>query len=246
MELTVTTPDGAMRVHRARPPGDQAAPAVVMYMDAVGYREELRALTHLVAQQGYECWLPNLYYRDGGPSFDPHTPRRDFDKFAPLMRKVTRDVVLVDTRAVLDRMKVEPLVAHGAKGCIGFCMGGRLALWAAGAFPEDFAAAASLHGGQLGSDAPDSPHRFASRMRCETYLGFASDDPLVPAEHIRTIETALRDAAIPFESEIHPDTLHGYMFPERFCYQQSAAEASWRKVFALFARRLQRVTGAAT
>lgn len=246
MELTVTTPDGAMRVYRARPPLDHAAPAVVMYMDAVGYREELRALARLVAQEGYECWLPDLYYRDGGPSFDAHTPRRDFDKFAPLMRKVTRDVVLADTRAVLDRMKSEPLVAPGAKGCIGFCMGGRLALWAAAAFPEDFAAAASLHGGQLGSDAPDSPHRFAARMRCETYLGFASDDPLVPTEHIRTIESALRAAGVPFESEVHPGTLHGYIFPERFCYQQPAADASWRKIHALFARRLRRASVAAT
>jgi carboxymethylenebutenolidase len=215
-----------------------AVPAVLMYMDAVGYREELRALARRVAHQGFECWLPDLYYRDGGPSFNPHTPRQDFEKFAPLMRKVTRDVVLADTRSVLERMDAEPLVARTGKGCIGFCMGGRLALWAAGAFPEHFAAAASLHGGQLGSEADDSPHRYAKRLRCEVYLGFASDDPLVPAEHIRTMEGALRDAGVPFDSEIHAETQHGYMFPERFCYQALAAEASWRKVFALFARRL--------
>lgn len=241
MELNIPTSDGTMRVHRARPSDESVAPAVLMFMDAVGYREELRVLARRVAQAGYECWLPDLYYRDGGPSFNPRTPREDFDKFAPLMRKVSRESVLADTRAVLARMAMEPLVASDGKGCIGFCMGGRLALWAAGAFPEHFTAACSLHGGQLGTDAPESPHRYARRMRCEVYLGFASDDSLVPEAHICTIESALRNAGIAFESETHAGTQHGYMFPERFCYSPVAAEASWEKVFALFARRLGRM-----
>lgn len=240
MELIVTTPDGAMRVYRARPGGEKAAPAVLMFMDAVGYRDELKGLARRVAGQGYECWLPDLYYREGGPSFNARTPREDFDRFAPLMRKVTRERVIADTRAVLERMDAEPDILREGKGCIGFCMGGRLALWAASTFPEHFVAACSLHGGQLGSEAPDSPHRFAGRLRCEAYLGFASDDPLVPAEHVRTIEGALRAAGVVFESETHSGTQHGYMFPERFCYQPAAAEASWQKVFAVFARRLGR------
>jgi carboxymethylenebutenolidase len=236
--LDVATAEGSMRVYRVRPEGGQFAPAVLMYMDAIGFREELRGLARLVAQHGYDCWLPDLYYRDGGPSFNARTPSEDFEKFAPLMRKVTREVALADTAAVLLRMDADPLVARGPKGCVGFCMGGRLALWAAASFPEQFAAAASLHGGQLGSDAPDSPHRYAGHMRCEIYLGHASDDPLMPAEQIRALERALRDAGVAFVSEVHAGAQHGYMFPERFCYAPIAAQASWQRVFALFARRL--------
>jgi carboxymethylenebutenolidase len=236
--LSVDTRDGAMRVFVARPPQQHAAPAVVMYMDAIGYREELRDLARRVAQHGYACWLPDLYYRDGGPAFDAYRPDRDFDRFAPLMRKLARDVVVGDTAALLARMRADAGVRPAAKGCVGFCMGGRFALWAAAAFPDDFAACASLHGGQLGTDAPDSPHRFASALRCELYLGFASDDPLVPPQHVMTLERALHEAGVVYQSEIHAGTEHGYMFPQRYCYRREAAEASWAKVFALFARRL--------
>jgi carboxymethylenebutenolidase len=236
--LVLPAPDGLMRVYRVRPHDDRPAPGVVMYMDAVGFRPELCGLARHVAAQGYDCWLPDLYYRDGGPSFDAYTPNEDFDKFAPLMRKVTRQVVLGDTAIVLDRMNADQRVERTPLGCVGFCMGGRLALWAASAFATRFGAAASLHGGQLGTDAPDSPHRYASDLRSEVYLGFASDDPLVPVEHVCTICDALLASGVPFECETHPDTRHGYMFPERFCYNARAAGASWSKVFALFARRL--------
>ena len=236
--LSLDARDGAMRVFVARPRDDRPAAGVVMYMDAVGYRDELRALARRVANQGYACWLPDLYYRDGGPAFDAYLPDRDFERFAPLMRRLVRDVIVADTATLLAAMQADPGVQAGAKGCVGFCMGGRFALWALGAFPDEFAAGASLHGGQLGTEAPDSPHRFAAAFRSELYLGFASDDPLVPPQHVATLERALRAAGVRYESEVHPGTEHGYMFPQRRCYQRDAAEASWSKIFALFARRL--------
>jgi carboxymethylenebutenolidase len=206
----------------------------------------LRELARHVARQGYACWLPDLYYRDGGPAFDAHRPERDFDRFAPLMRRLVRDTIVSDTSALLARMRTDPNVRSGAKGCVGFCMGGRFALWTAGAFPGDFAACASLHGGQLGTDdAPDSPHRYAGALRCELYLGFASDDPLVPPQHVAILERALREAGVPFQSEVHAGTEHGYMFPERYCYREAAATASWAKIFALFSRRLRPTEAAA-
>jgi carboxymethylenebutenolidase len=236
--LSVDTRDGAMRVFVARPEDAASASGVVMYMDAVGYREELRELARRVAREGYACWLPDLYHRDGGPSFDAYRPDRDFDRFAPLMGKLVRDVIVADTAALLAAMDADPAVAKGAKACIGFCMGGRFALWAAGAFPHEFAACASLHGGRLGTEAADSPHRYARDMRCELYLGFASDDPLVPKQHITTLERALDEARVPYESQVHAGTEHGYMFPQRYCHASAAAEKSWAKVFALFRRRL--------
>jgi carboxymethylenebutenolidase len=236
--LSVDTQDGPMRVFVARPRDSATAPGVVMYMDAVGYREELRELARHVAREGYACWLPDLYHRDGGPSFETYEPDRDFERFAPLMGKLVRDVIVADTAALLAAMNADPAVKRGPKGCIGFCMGGRFALWAAGAFPDEFAACASLHGGRLGTEAADSPHRYACDMRCELYLGFASDDPLVPGQHITTLERALDEARVPYESEVHADTEHGYMFPERYCHAPVAAAKSWSKIFALFRRRL--------
>jgi carboxymethylenebutenolidase len=236
-ESEVPTGDGTMRTFNARP-AHGVAPAVILYMDAVGYREELKDFARRLAQAGYSSWLPDLFYRDGGPSFDPHFPRTDYEKFAPLMRKLTRNAVLSDTRALVDWIDASE-IPPGRIGTIGFCMGGRMALWAAAEFPERVAAVASLHGGQLGTASPDSPHRFADRLACELYLGFAGDDDLVPQEHIDTLRAALDAAGLRYESETHPGTQHGYTFPARHCYDHGAAERSWERVLSLFARKLK-------
>lgn len=235
-EVQVPTGDGSMRTFNARP-ASGPSPAAIIYMDAIGYREELKEFAVRLARAGYSAWLPDLYHRDGGPSFNPHQPGEDFELFAPLMKKLTRDVVVRDTGALIrwiDAQQDTP----GKIGTIGFCMGGRMALWAAAAFPERVAAAASLHGGQLGTASADSPHRFADRFECELYLGFASDDDLVPQEHIDTLRDALDDAQVRYELETHPGTQHGYTFPARHCYNHEAAEKSWTRVLALFARNL--------
>jgi hypothetical protein len=44
-------------------------------------------------------------------------------------------------------------------------MGGNCSLTAAGAFPDRFAAVASFHGGNLGTDKPDSPHLFVKNNK---------------------------------------------------------------------------------
>lgn len=235
-ELQVPTGEGSMRTFNARRSFGQS-PDVILYMDAVGYREELKEFARRLARAGYSGWLPDLYHRDGGPSFNPHSPREDLEEFTPLMRKLTRDVVLRDTRALIDWIGAHESPS-GKMGTIGFCMGGRMALWAAAEFPERVAAAASLHGGQLGTASPDSPHRSADRLDCELYLGFASDDDLVPQEHIDTLLKALDAAQVRYEIETHPGTRHGYTFPLRNCYNHAAAERSWERVLSLFARKL--------
>ncbi len=47
-------------------PGDGGPfPAVVLYMDVWGIREELRDIARRIATVGYYCVLPDLYYRQG-------------------------------------------------------------------------------------------------------------------------------------------------------------------------------------
>jgi len=235
-ELQIPAADGTMRAFNARP-GSGPAPAVIIYMDAVGYRDELKEFARRLACAGYSAWLPDLFYRDGGPSFNTLNPREDLARFTPLMKKLTREVLLRDTAALIRWIDAHDATCRIAT--IGFCMGGRMALWAAAEYPERIAAAASLHGGQLGTASPDSPHRFADRFRCRMYLGFASDDDLVPQEHIDTLHAALDAAGVQYESQTHHGTQHGYMFPERHCHHRAAAERSWDRVLALFARELR-------
>ena len=65
---------------------------------------------------------------------------------------------------ILEFLAEQPEVADTKVGTTGYCMGGGLALNAAGRFPDRVGAAASFHGGQIASEAPDSPHLLAGDM----------------------------------------------------------------------------------
>ena len=47
------------------PPGDGPWPAVIVYMDAMAVRPELKSMAERLAANGYVVALPNLFYRAG-------------------------------------------------------------------------------------------------------------------------------------------------------------------------------------
>ena len=70
-QIAVRTGAGEMPVHIARGGASTRVPLVVFYMDALGWRDELRQMAARIAALGYFVAMPNLFYRAGNPSFDP-------------------------------------------------------------------------------------------------------------------------------------------------------------------------------
>ena len=124
-------------------------------------------------------------------------------------------------------------------GSIGYCMGGRHVLCAAGHFPQHFVASASLHGTYLISDKPDSSHRRLAAMRGEYYCGFAETDPYAPPAMIAELGLILAKCpGVRYTHVIHPATLHGYALPDRDIYVKAAAERDWELIFAMYHRQI--------
>ena len=73
-------------------------------------------------------------------------------------------------------------------------MGGNASVTAAGAFPDRFAAIASFHGGNLGTDKPDSPHLFVRNISGRVYVAGAIEDASFPEEQKIRLEKALTEA----------------------------------------------------
>ena len=63
--VRIQTRDGRMLSYYAHPDEPGAYPAVIIYMDAPGTRQELRDIAKRVAANGYFCLLPDMYYRLG-------------------------------------------------------------------------------------------------------------------------------------------------------------------------------------
>ena len=69
-DVLVNTRYGRQPAFAACPEAPGPFPAIILYMDAPGFREELRNMARRMAKHGYYCLLPDLYYRLGTLRFD--------------------------------------------------------------------------------------------------------------------------------------------------------------------------------
>lgn len=238
-DIGIETADGTAPAALFSPAKDGPA-GVILYMDAFGPRPALYRMAERLADEGYAVLVPDLFYRFGeyGP-FDAKTAFAD-EKTGAQLRKMlgetTQAMTVADTAAFLD-----VLADHGATGkiaTVGYCMGGARALNAAAAFPERIAAAASFHGGNLASDAEDSPHRRAADIKARVYVGVAGVDRSFPPEQSARLAQALREAEVDHIIENYVGMEHGWAVSDHRVYDEAGAERHWARLTTLLRETL--------
>ncbi|MDP3174119.1 MAG: dienelactone hydrolase family protein [Phenylobacterium sp.] len=238
--VDIATRDGTMTTFICHPERGGPHPVIIIYMDAPGIREELRDMARRLGTAGYYVVLPNMYYRSGemelGPIGAEGSPERA--KMFALMNSITIPMVMDDTAAILDLVAGRAAASPGPIGCMGYCMSGTYAVNAAARFPDRVAAAASIYGANLVTEADDSPHKVAGRAKAELYFACAEIDIWAPPETVAALQTALDASGANVELEIYPGVHHGFAFPLRPIYDKPAAERHWERLLALFRRRL--------
>lgn len=242
--IEIRTPDGLCPCSVFRPTGAGPWPAVLVFMDGLGIRPAMLQIGERLATHGYFALLPDLYYRAGPyPPMDPKAVLADAAMRNALKEKFSAGAaspnIMSDTRAFLDYLTAQRDVKQAGIGITGYCMGGRLALIAAGTYPHAIVAAASYHGGRLATDDPDSPHLLAPRMKARVYVGGAIEDQSFPDDMKRRLEKALIEAGVDHEIETYP-ARHGWVFSDFPVYDAAASERHWQTMLALFESRLQR------
>jgi carboxymethylenebutenolidase len=239
-DVNVTSRNGVIASFAVCPEGPGPYPGIILYMDAPGIREELRNLARRIAKHGYFCLLPDMYYRLGSLRFDMV---RRAEGMRPTMfaamNSLTNALVTEDTAAWLGFLDAQEKVKPGPVGCVGYCMSGRYVTTVAARFSNRIAAAASLYGVGIVTDAEDSPHLLIDRIKGEMYFAFAETDEHVPDNVIPTLRKTLDKAGTKYGLDIYPGSRHGFQFPERDVYETHAAEASWAKIIALWDRNLK-------
>jgi carboxymethylenebutenolidase len=237
-EVDIQTPDGVMNSFVTRPEEGGPHPVVLFYMDAPGKREELHDMARRIATVGYFVVLPNLYYRRAR-EFQMERSEEGMKRMFEMMRHLSNAMVVEDTRALLGFVDGEPEAADGPVGAVGYCMSGPFVFAAAAAYPERFAATASVYGAGLLTDKEDSPHLSAERIRGEIYFACAEIDRYAPVEQIKALEEHLSGTGVRHRIEWYPGVEHGFAFPQREgIYDKPAAERHWERLFDLFGRNL--------
>ena len=184
---------------------------------------------------GYIVLLPDLFYRFGaygpfnGTSFGDPASREMIMK---MLRGTTQEMTKRDSAAFLDVLTRAG--ATGPVGAVGYCMGGARALTAAAAYSDRIAAAASFHGGNLASDAEDSPHRLAADIKGRVYVGVAGVDNSFPPEQSARLAEALRIGGVDHIIENYVGMAHGWTVPDHGVYDETGAERHWKRLLNLF------------
>jgi carboxymethylenebutenolidase len=159
--IEIVTPDGRMNTFICHPERDSPHPAIIIFMDAPGIREELRDMARRLGTVGYYVMLPNLYYRSNVEELASAAAAANVDmrqKALQLMATIDIPMVMQDVDALLAFAGQDKAASSGPMGCVGYCMSGQYAINAAVRHKERIRAAASMYGVALVSDKPDSPH----------------------------------------------------------------------------------------
>lgn len=244
-EVEIATDDGVMDVFVCHPEEGGPFPAIIMYMDAPGIREELRDMARRIGSVGYFVILPNMYYRtgrEGHYGFDLERIRTDPEQYQnmfKIMNETTSERIVADTKYMLEFIEGEAEAKPGKIGCVGYCMSGRIVMSVGAAYGDKFSAIASYYGVGIMTEEDNSPHLSAHKIKGEVYLAFAENDAHVPEPLLEAIPAYLDKSGINYRMEVYPGTEHGFAFPGRPAYNKPGAERHWERMFALFERNLK-------
>lgn len=242
-KVEITTKDGVCPSYVFRPQGTGPWPAVLVFMDGVGIRPAMLEIGERLSTHGYFVLLPDLFYRHG-----PYGPLNAQEIFTnPEKIKWLRETmfphaqpakILADTETFLAWLADQRDVKPGPIGTTGYCMGGMLSLMAAGTYPDRIAAAASYHGGRLATDAPDSPHLLAPKIKARVYVAGASEDMFFTDEMKALLEEALTKAGVDHVVETYP-ARHGWVLRDTPVHDAACTERHWKTLVALLDAKLK-------
>jgi carboxymethylenebutenolidase len=212
-------------------------------MDGVAIRPAMLEIGERLAPHGFYVLLPDLFYRSGAYApMDPHKVFSDPAQRKILMEKffalATPANIMSDTGAFLDYLAAQPDVQPGGIGTTGYCMGGLMSLTAAGTYPDRILATASYHGGRLATDAPDSPHLLAPKIKSRVYIAGAIEDQSFPDAMKERLEQALTAAGVDHKIETY-QARHGWVLRDTPVYDAAACERHWQTLLSLFAATLK-------
>lgn len=117
--------DGSFNAYLAEPDGPPRA-AIVVIQEIFGVNEGIRRKCDHWAEKGYLALAPDLFWRlQPGVELDPDK-EGEFREAVDLMVRFDQDQGIRDIEAAIREARAR-LGSGGKVGCVGYCLGGRLA-----------------------------------------------------------------------------------------------------------------------
>lgn len=225
---TVDTPDGPMDVYVAEP-GGLPRGGVVVVQEAFGLTQHIRSVADRLAADGWLAVTPALYHRTGAPvlAYD------DFDAVRPNMASLSAEGIRQDVGAAVGLLE-EAAVSPAARGIVGFCMGGTIALWAG--TEVELGAAVTFYGGGVleGRFGFPSLVELAPALRVPWQGHYGDLDRGIPVEQVDALRAAASTAPAPTEVWLYEGAGHGFNCDDREAFHAPSAATAWARTIDWF------------
>jgi carboxymethylenebutenolidase len=117
---------GTFSAYLAEPKGTGKAPGMIVIQEIFGINGNVRAICDDYASKGYVALAPDLFWRQQpGVQLDSNT-KEGWNEAMKLFQGFSETKGIEDLTAALAWLREHPRVS-GKAGCVGYCLGGKLA-----------------------------------------------------------------------------------------------------------------------
>jgi len=204
-------------------PASGSGPGIVVIQEWWGLNDNIKGIADRLAAEGFVALAPDLYH--GQMTAEP-------DEAGKLMMAMKLEVAVTDMTGSVDYLKSVPAATGDKIGCIGWCMGGGLALYLATLKPE-IGACVPFYGVVPGAQ-PDF-----SKIQGAVLGHYADHDDWAPPAATRELEMKLKSLGKDAELFVYPDTSHGFFNDTRAeVHNAEASKLAWERTVAFFHKHL--------
>jgi len=239
VELPVEGATAPMAGYLAVPEGAGPYPAVLVIEEIFGVNGHIRDLTERVAREGYVALAPEIHHR-AAPGIELAYDQAGMTRGMELIPKLSVEGLSADLSASLKFLRARADVRADRVGCMGFCIGGHVAYFAA--CTTDMRATASFYGGGIATFSPGGGAPTVSRtagIKGRILCLFGAKDTSIPPAQVETIRAELGKHGINHEIVVYPEAGHGFFCDQRSAFHAPSRDDAWGRVRALFARELK-------
>jgi len=201
-------------------------PGLVMFQEIFGVNRHIRAVADQYALDGFVVLAPDVFWRQA-PRIELGYTGPDLEKARGLMTGVTPAQVLADVQTTVKALRARAEVT-GKVGAFGYCMGGRVAYFAAATAGVD--AASCFYGGAI-HDNLDK----ASTINCPIQFHYGERDQAIPLAAVEKVKAAMAGK----RAEVFLYAAgHGFNCWERESYEPRSAALAHARTLAHFTTHL--------
>jgi carboxymethylenebutenolidase len=205
-------------------PASGRGPGVVVIQEGWGLVDHIRDVADRLAREGFVALAPDLYRGECA---------EDLDEASRLMLGLDISRAVRDLDDTVASLLGHDGVDGGRVGCIGFCMGGQLALAAACESPR-IAAVVDCYGIHPGVVLD------LSKLEAAVLGVFAENDEFVDPEAVRKLESDLLSADVRAHFKFYVGVRHAFLNDSRpDAYDAPTAADAWNDILAFLRAELR-------